>query len=531
MSQQWCSGYILSHLSLDLLIFSLIVLLLHRLISMFNSSRQLTKQLDTVSGFHLKKSVYSSLHWLKGHTHFYPQNEEGFLKAAGRTSHFPGLFNFQVVKNLSFLHLYHPEVIKPVLASSAPKGKWGYTFLEPWIGKGLLTSSGKHWHRHRRLITPAFHFNILTSYIPIFNNCAREMLDKWATVVDEPIEVFKDVGFLTLNTMMQCAMSSDTDCQNAVAEQNYIKAVQMLGEITMLRFKYPFLLIDWIFWISPVGWKFRKQVNFVHVYTEKIIKSRRNCLKTDQINTESNDPTLKDDSGRKRKKLLDFIDILLKAKDEDGSGLSDKEIRDEVDTFLFEGHDTTSSGISWALYNLAKYPGFQEQCRKEVQEVIGNNLNVQWSDLPKLEYLTMFIKESLRLYPPVWLIARQLEEDLPMESEFNKSGGDIPKGTSAVVHIFTLHRNVNLWEKVEEFIPERFSKENTAKRPPLTYLPFSAGSRNCIGQNFASNEMKVVLAQALRRYKMSLDNLPTPEMSPQLVLKSTDGIYINFKPI
>ncbi|XP_076824675.1 leukotriene-B4 omega-hydroxylase 3-like [Clavelina lepadiformis] len=522
------SGIVFSKAGIDLIIFSLIILILHHYVLIFYKAWKETKHQDRIAGFHLSSSKYKKLHWLKGHSAFYTSTEEGLLKAVERTTEFPGLFNFHVASYFSFLTLHHADTVKPLLASTAIKEKNIYGFWEPWIGEGLLTSNGKLWQRHRRLLTPAFHFGILKSYIGIFNECSKVMLDKWQDVMKQPIEVFEDIGLLTLDTMMRCTMSSTTDCQK-IKGHPYIKSIHALSKISVKRLDQPLYLIDWLFWLLPIGRRYRKEIEFVHSYTAKIISDRRKQLtqtvgSIQTIATEENDEVFS-----KQRKVLDFIDVLLQSKDEDGSGLSDKEIRDEVDTFLFEGHDTTSSGISWALYNLAKYPKFQEKCRNEIHDVIGLKPNVEWEDLHKLSYLTMFIKESLRLYPPVWLIARELTEDLSISSKYNKSGRDIPKGTRMVVHFFSLHRNPHLWENPNDFIPERFSKLNVTKLSSHAYLPFSAGSRNCIGQNFAMNEIKVVLAQTLRRFLLSLpEDEPPPVMAPMIVLKAKDGIKINF---
>ena len=236
-------------------------------------------------------------------------------------------------------------------------------------------------------------------------------------------------------------------------------------------------------------------------------------------------------SHQKEKRNLDFIDILIQAKDSDGNSLTDQEIRDEVDTFMFEGHDTTASGLSWALYNLAKFPGYQKKCREEVTSVVGSKDDIEWADIAKLQYLTMFLSESMRLYPPVYFIGRKLETDLPLSSKlFKHSKVVLPKGTISSVYIFIHHRNGLVWEDPEVFNPERFSSENKAKQQPLAYIPFSAGPRNCIGQNFAMNEMKVTLGQIIRKFELYLDKeTPIPVIEADLILHSLNGIFVKMR--
>lgn len=183
------------------------------------------------------------------------------------------------------------------------------------------------------------------------------------------------------------------------------------------------------------------------------------------------------------------------AKDENDVGLSDKEVRAEVDTFLFAGHDTTSSALSWTVYRLASHQDIQTKCRAEIDEVFKDKKteDTEWSDLSKMEYLTRCIKESLRITPPVPVIQRRIEEPLDI------NGANIPKNSPVSIHIYEIHNNTEIWENPLEYNPDRFLHENVKKRDPFSFVAFSAGPRNCIGQNFAMNFMKIVLSKLLRK--------------------------------
>ncbi|KAG8536622.1 hypothetical protein GDO81_025990 [Engystomops pustulosus] len=152
--------------------------------------------------------------------------------------------------------------------------------------------------------------------------------------------------------------------------------------------------------------------NYLYSYLDKVIKERKQSLKNEM-----------ELEKIQKKRHLDFLDILLCAKDENGQGLCDEDLRAEVDTFMFEGHDTTASGISWILYCLAKYPEHQEKCREEIRDVLGERTTVEWEDLSKLPYTTMCIKESMRLNPPVPEVARKLKEPITF-----CDGRSLPKG-------------------------------------------------------------------------------------------------------
>ncbi|MEE6523646.1 hypothetical protein FKM82_022640 [Ascaphus truei] len=195
--------------------------------------------------------------------------------------------------------------------------------------------------------------------------------------------------------------------------------------------------------------------------SDKVIKQRKESLKHE-----------KELEKIQQKRHLDFLDILLCAKDENGESLSDEDLRAEVDTFMFEGHDTTASGISWILYCMAKYPEHQKKCREEIREVLGERHTVEWEDLGKMPYTTSCIKEGLRLFPPVPGIARQLSKPITF-----CDGRSLPEGTVVLLSIYAMNRSSSVWEDPEVFDPLRFSSENSSKRHSHAFLPFSAGAR------------------------------------------------------
>ncbi|KAB1259674.1 Leukotriene-B4 omega-hydroxylase 3, partial [Camelus dromedarius] len=222
-----------------------------------------------------------------------------------------------------------------------------------------------------------------------------------------------------------------------------------------------------------------------------------------------------------------ILGILLSLQDEDGTGLSDEDIRAEADTFMFAGHDTTASGLSWVLYNLAKHPEYQERCRQEVQELLKDRepKEIEWDDLTQLPFLTMCIKESLRLHPPAPTISRRCTQDIVLPD-----GRVIPKGVICLISIFGIHHNPSVWPDPEVYDPFRFDPEHIKGRSPLAFIPFSAGPRNCIGQSFAMTEMKVVLALTLLRFRV-LPDKEEPRRSPELILRAEGGLWLRVEPL
>uniref|UniRef100_A0A673WZV6 aromatase n=1 Tax=Salmo trutta TaxID=8032 RepID=A0A673WZV6_SALTR len=430
-------------------------------------------------------------HWLFGHVREFKQDGNDMYKVVKWGESYPLAFQMWFGPFVSILNIHHPDYVKTILASTEPKDDLSYRFLIPWIGDGLLVSGGQKWFRHRRLLTPGFHYDVLKPYVKMMADSAKTML----------------VQEVTCTFLLFYSHFSGTN--------SYIKAVYELSDLVNVRFRtFPYHS-EWIFQLSPHGYKYRKACNVAHSHTEEIIRNRKEALKDEK------------ELGRiQAKRNLDFLDILLCARDEDQQGLSDEAIRAEVDTFMFEGHDTTASGISWTLYSLACNPEHQQICRDEVISALEGRDTMEWEDLSKIPYTTMCIKESLRLYPPVPGMSRKLTKPMTFFD-----GRTVPKGCLVGTSIFGIHRNATVWENPNAFDPLRFLPKNSAKRSPHAFVPFSAGPRNCIGQNFAMNEMKVVVAQTLKRYQLTEDPTKKPKMIPRLVLRSLNGIHVKIKPV
>ncbi|XP_033747403.1 cytochrome P450 4A25-like isoform X1 [Pecten maximus] len=310
--------------------------------------------------------------------------------------------------------------------------------------------------------------------------------------------------------MLRCAFSYEGDVQLKGESHPYVRAVKDLSHTCIRRTIRPWLFPDLVFYHTKEGRQFRSLTQYVHTFSSDIIKARRKSITAD--------PSQLD------KRRLDFLDILLSAKDETGTGMSDEDIQAEVDTFMFEGHDTTASAISWAIYALAKYPREQERLAAEVKQVIGTRTCVEWEDLSKLRYQSVFIKEVMRMYSPVPFVARCLTRPLVYESTV------IPAGFGVDINIHGIHHHPDVYPDHETFRPERFSDGSVEERDPYAFVPFSAGPRNCIGQNFALNEIKVVLTRLLRRFHVELDEDHEVTFVPDMVMRAKYGIKVRLLP-
>ncbi|XP_073780798.1 cytochrome P450 4T8 isoform X1 [Danio rerio] len=456
-------------------------------------------------------------HWLFGHVKEFRQDGHDLEKIVKWMELYQFAFPLWFGPSLAVLNIHHPSYVKTILTTTEPKDDYAYKFFIPWLGDGLLVSAGQKWFRHRRLLTPGFHYDVLKPYVKLISDSTKVMLDKWEvhSRSEESFELFKHVSLMTLDSIMKCAFSCNSNCQTDSGTNPYIQAVFDLCHLVNLRFRVFPYHSKAIFHLSPHGYRFRKAASIAHNHTAEVIRKRKEVLKMEE-----------EQGIVKNRRYLDFLDILLSARDEHQQGLSDEDIRAEVDTFMFEGHDTTASGISWIFYNLACNPEHQEKCRQEIQQALDGKDTLEWEDLNKIPYTTMCIKESLRLHPPVPGISRKLTKPLTFFD-----GRTVPEGCTIGVSIYGIHMNSTVWENPYKFDPLRFLPENVANRSPHAFVPFSAGPRNCIGQNFAMNEMKVAVALTLKRYYLIKDPDHTPKMIPQVVLRSLNGIHIKIKPV
>ncbi|XP_023773338.1 docosahexaenoic acid omega-hydroxylase CYP4F3-like, partial [Cyanistes caeruleus] len=346
---------------------------------------------------------------------------------------------------------------------------------------------------------------------------------KWGSAVAAGVgpvelEVLQPLSLLTLDTLQKCIFSHESHCQERPSE--YIQAILELSSLVVRRQLRPLLHPWWLYRLSSDGRRFARACATVHAFTADVVQRRRHALARlgHQAWLDS-----------RRGQGMDFIDLLLLAKDENGHTLSDEDIAAEADTFMFEGHDTTASGLAWLFYNLAGHPEHQERCRREVQQLLAgrDTADIEWEDLSQLPFTTMCIKESLRLHPPVTAVSRRCTQDVPL-----RDGRVIPKGVICLMSIYGTHHNPDLWPEPEVFNPLRFSPENSKGRSPASFIPFSSGPRNCIGQSFAMAEMKVVVALTLSRFVLRRDTArPPPRRKPELILRAEDGLWLLLEPL
>ncbi|KAL4712718.1 hypothetical protein ACJJTC_008015 [Scirpophaga incertulas] len=415
-----------------------------------------------------------------------------------------------------------PDDIEKVLNSTKHNEKGViYGILKPWLQDGLLLSKGSKWQRRRKILTPAFHFNILKQFYVILEENSTRMVQALDAMEGKEIDVVPLVSEFTLQSVCETSMGTKLSEETSSAAASYKNAIYELGKKFVERFTRVHYNIEFIFALSSIGRKQKKYLDIVHSFTKRVINDRKDYIM--KYNIDINEDNIKNDDiffGTKKKTAM--LDLLISAQNK---GLIDHiGVQEEVDTFMFEGHDTTAAGLSFCLMSIANDANVQQKILVELDEIFGNtNRAASIEDLSKMHYLECCIKESLRLYPPVHLIARKLGETVTLSDYI------VEEGTICAIFIYDLHRLEKLYPDPLKFDPDRFLPENSTKRHVYSYIPFSAGPRNCIGQKFAMMEMKSALAAVLRKYKLEpITRHSDIEITADIVLRTTHPILVKF---
>lgn len=459
--------------------------------------------------------------------------------------------------------VWKPEIIELVLGDNTLLEKsYHYDFLRPWLGNGLLTSPGRIWRPRRKLLVPSFHFHILQAFVPVFDRKSQLLIRNVKRRLSSSLEQKQDGSLSTVVdiTPVITACTLDAICETIMgvsidAQENpnndYCQSIYIVGETFLERIIQPRYWLETIFRFTELGKLYRYHLNKLHSFTRKVIAEKKAAMFSNQDDSaKSSRKSLVASELSKKLKVLEkssvdsyceankeaptlpkaFLDLLLdKINLPGGVKLTDEDIREEVDTFMFEGHDTTAMALSWTLFLLGHHKKVQEKLQEEVDELC-NELDEEEStlcldDLKRLKYLDCVIKEALRLCPSVPFIGRQTKKELEL------GGHHIPAGCVIFVLIYQLHRNADIFPNPELFNPDRFLPENTLGRHPFAYVPFSAGPRNCIGQKFAMAEMKTILLHMLRNFDFeSITQLDKARVQMEMVLRPKCPLEMRISP-
>lgn len=395
-----------------------------------------------------------------------------------------------------------------------------YDFIHPWLGISLLTSTGSHWQTRRKLLTPAFHFKILEEFISVFNKQSSKLIQKLEKKADgNAFDIYDDLALCSLDVICETAMGRSINAQED-SESQYVQAVRKMTRYVHQRIFRPWLHNDFMYKLLGPAKDFEACLKVLHNMSNSTIKERK------QNKTIENKLVIGETEEKYGiKKRRAFLDLLLEYSEENPE-FNDEEIRKEVDTFMFAGHDTTGSAINSILYILGLHPDIQARVQEELDGIFDSaDSPVTWEDLHQLKYTEMCIKEALRIFPPAPFISRKLKEDVVIENY------RVPSGTTVELVIYKIHRDPTQFPDPEVFDPDRFLPENINKRHPYAYIPFSAGPRNCIGQKFAMLELKILVSSILRRFRVE-SVVPRDQLKlvPELILRPINGNFVKLFP-
>jgi cytochrome P450 len=365
-----------------------------------------------------------------------------------------------------------------------------YRALSRVLGQGLLTSEGEFWRRQRRLVQPAFFRDRILSYGGLMTSYTARLMETWQD--GEVRDVHHDMLRVTLEIAARSLFNVEIEGDAGTIGRALTVVMDQMPKLAGFAF-----LPDWV--PVPGLGAFRRALADLDNIVFGIIRKRRA-------------------SGEHPG---DLLDMLLDARDENGAGMSDLQLRDEVMTLLLAGHETTANTLSWTLYLLAQNPERQARLEAEVRTVLCGRA-AEAAGLDRLPYLQMTLMEDQRLYPPAWAIGRKALQD------FEVSGFRIPAGTNVVVSQWVLHRDPQFYPDPERFDPERWREESAGRRtlPKFVYLPFGAGPRVCVGASLALTESALVLATLMQRFRFSLASSERVKAFPSVTLRPKHGLRL-----
>jgi len=395
-----------------------------------------------------------------------------------------------------WVHVYflnHPALIESVLLNQHQNfTKERVVRNSRWfLGDGLVTSEGAHWLRQRRLSQPAFHRERIASYAHTITDYAQQMLADWKDA--ETRDVHEEMMNLTVKIVAKVLFGVElaADCEKISSSLNVLMR-QTAGGRMMLPASLRYLLL-------PVYLPLLRAVRQLDEIVYAIIAQRRS----------------KGDAG-------DLLSMLLAVRDEDGSSMTDQQLRDEAMTFLLAGHETTALALSWTWYLLSQHPEAEQRLHQELQQVLDGRAPTA-ADLPQLSYTEAVVKESMRLYPPVWGMGRSPIK--PCEI----GGYRVSPGCSVVMSQWIMHRDPRYFRDPVQFDPARWATEELKKLPRFAYFPFGGGPRVCIGAGFAMMEATLLLASIAQNFRLCLVPAHPVVPLPGFTLRPKYGIRVKLE--
>jgi enediyne biosynthesis protein E7 len=398
---------------------------------------------------------------------------------------------------LQVVHLInHPDAIAEVLrkrAANYDKATRSSASIRAVTGESLLTCNGEFWKRQRRMDQPAFHHCQITGFAEQMVAATARMLEKWQTG-PQVLDIASEMAHLTYSIVGQTLFSFDTGADAETVE----RAMRVILPHVFKRLGNLINLPPWL--PTPASRRFTRSLAAVDEVVYRIIHQHRQAQ----------------DRGEPD---LDLLAMLMRARDaETDAGLEDLQLRNETITFLLAGHETTANALTWIFYLISQYPAVEQRLLAEITTTLAGKTPTL-ADLSQLPYTKSVIQESMRLYPPIWVIERRVIQQDTI------AGYTIPAGSAVVISPYALHRHPEFWAEPEKFEPARFHGG-----APAAYLPFGAGPRVCIGNDFAMLEAQLITVMVLQAYQLRLVPGHPVEPQPDITLRSKHGMQMTLLP-
>jgi cytochrome P450 len=386
-----------------------------------------------------------------------------------------------------------------------------YELMAAILGRGLITSEGEHWRRHRRLVQPSLQAERMRGFTAVMVDAATEEARALERAADAgtTVDVFARMMDLALRIVSRTLLGSELGGREADVHHAVTEVLDHLERLSVSGARFLELL--------PGGSRLRGlQKRLATLPTRNHRRFRAAIATLDRVIYDVIDRGRRTPAGRDGD---DLVSLLLAAREAERGGMSDEEIRDEVMTMFLAGHETTATALTWCLYLLAAHPAYAEAVAREASAVLGER-DPNAGDLPKLGLAERVFQEAMRLYPPVWRFSR-FAVGPDRLGEY-----DVPRGSVVIVSSYLVHRDPALWPEPTRFDPDRFAPEQSVGRPRLAFIPFGVGQRMCIGATFATVEAQIILSVLTRAVAFELPHGHTVGLEPRVTLRPRGGMRL-----